>query len=172
MVAWRSRRNWMGRQLLRTLRRVPQRRLCYLFQSGHHWVPFRRRVRTVSHRSGGWLGSHPCGSRICRSGAVTLRGYKDGDTGNNSPDNIQVLCRRCHMLIDGRLAWISESIQSKQPPKPCVICGREYKPLRHGRCAACAEYFKRHGTEWNLSVRSTKARAIGPVDMLGQGRRS
>ena len=31
------------------------------------------------------------------------RHHKDGDTANNSPENIAVLCRRCHMKEDGRL---------------------------------------------------------------------
>lgn len=30
--------------------------------------------------------------------------HKDENTLNNSPDNIQILCRRCHMQLDGRLA--------------------------------------------------------------------
>jgi hypothetical protein len=30
-----------------------------------------------------------------------------------------------------------------QPPKPCQECGRLAKPLRHGRCAACARRRRR-----------------------------
>jgi len=32
------------------------------------------------------------------------RHHKDGNTLNNAPDNIQRLCRRCHMTVDGRLS--------------------------------------------------------------------
>lgn len=32
------------------------------------------------------------------------RHHKDGNTLNNSPENVQMLCRRCHMKADGRLA--------------------------------------------------------------------
>lgn len=31
------------------------------------------------------------------------RHYKDRNTKNNAPDNIQRLCRRCHMIVDGRM---------------------------------------------------------------------
>ena len=30
--------------------------------------------------------------------------HKDGNTRNNDLDNIQFLCRRCHMILDGRMA--------------------------------------------------------------------
>ena len=51
------------------------------------------------------------------------------------------LCRRCHMVEDGRMA----ALKAKQPhqrgdvfsPKPCVECGRAYKPLRKGLCKCC-----------------------------------
>jgi hypothetical protein len=32
------------------------------------------------------------------------RHHVDGDTSNNAPGNIKFLCRRCHMVADGRLA--------------------------------------------------------------------
>jgi hypothetical protein len=34
---------------------------------------------------------------------ATDRHHKDADTGNNSPENVQILCRTCHMELDGRL---------------------------------------------------------------------
>lgn len=34
---------------------------------------------------------------------ATDRHHKDGDTGNNARSNIALLCRRCHMIEDGRL---------------------------------------------------------------------
>lgn len=36
------------------------------------------------------------------------RHHKDDNTANNDPDNIAVLCRRCHMVADGRLAKFTE----------------------------------------------------------------
>lgn len=35
---------------------------------------------------------------------ATDRHHKDGVTTHNEPENIAILCRRCHMEVDGRLA--------------------------------------------------------------------
>lgn len=51
----------------------------------------------------------------------------------------QALCRRCHMLADGRLERFKQN-GFRTPgdfPKPCSRCARLYKPLRRGMCAAC-----------------------------------
>ena len=95
------------------------------------------------------------------------RHHKDEDTGNNVPENIAILCRRCHMQRDGRLARLGHQIHlDRQPPQPCRICGRNYKPLRKGRCGACDMYWRRAGKEWNTSVLKSKPRQEGPVDRL------
>lgn len=47
---------------------------------------------------------------ICqRCGAAALdRHHKDGNVHNNKHENIEFLCRRCHMKVDGRLdVWLS-----------------------------------------------------------------
>ncbi len=78
------------------------------------------------------------------------RHHRDGNTGNNARDNVAVLCRRCHMDEDGRLAVFkltSTSLRGPQPPKPCANCKRLKKPLWRGRCHACNEYFRRRGVE-------------------------
>lgn len=80
----------------------------------------------------------------------TDRHHKDGDTGNNVRSNVEILCRRCHMLADGRLAKFyahSLSLRGPQPSKPCSNCTRPSKPLRGGRCHSCNEYLRRNGTE-------------------------
>lgn len=38
---------------------------------------------------------------------ATDRHHVDGDPGNNRPENVQRLCRRHHMLVDGRLAKLA-----------------------------------------------------------------
>ena len=43
------------------------------------------------------------------------RHHIDGDTANNKPENIAVLCRRCHMKEDGRLGLASEQMRRIQP---------------------------------------------------------
>jgi len=78
---------------------------------------------------------------------ATDRHHLDDDPGNNCPENIKKLCRRCHMIADGRLAnFINlSSNRPNQPPKPCQHCGRLKKPLRHGLCEACSEHLRRKG---------------------------
>lgn len=39
----------------------------------------------------------------CSKKKATDRHHKDGDTRNNNPSNIAFLCRRCHMVEDGRM---------------------------------------------------------------------
>lgn len=75
------------------------------------------------------------------------RHHKDGDPGNNRPENVEPLCRRCHMKADGRLyiLYAYSAARELVPPKPCRHCGRLRKPLRRGLCSACSEYLRRHG---------------------------
>lgn len=72
--------------------------------------------------------------------------HRDGDPGNNDPRNVEWLCRRCHMVADGRLARFLAL--PKTPPKhptPCWICGTVRDRRRwHGRCHACNEYIRRN----------------------------
>lgn len=84
----------------------------------------------------------------------TDRHHRDGDTGNNTPENIAILCRHCHMEIDGRLASLAAHSAARHHPLPakaCLHCGRLAKPLRRGRCGACSEYLRRRGQERPLS---------------------
>ena len=94
-----------------------------------------------------WYPLGPC--EACGKPA-TDRHHRDGDPGNNTPGNIALRCRRCHMLLDGRLAAFlatSRSRRGPQPPQPCRNCGRLVKPLRRGRCHPCNEYLRRRGIE-------------------------
>lgn len=93
---------------------------------------------------------------MCDKPAVE-RHHKDGNSANNEPCNILTLCRYHHMLVDGRLdklikdgkIYLSTHIVSK---RPCIICGKPYKPLRKGRCQACDAYLRRTGRERNDSA--------------------
>jgi len=57
-----------------------------------------------------WLG--PC--NICGKEARDLH-HKDGNPFNHSAENIQELCRKCHMVVDGRLGVAIERIKRVQP---------------------------------------------------------
>lgn len=39
----------------------------------------------------------------CRKRPATDRHHKDANKFNNSPSNLMGLCRKCHMIIDGRI---------------------------------------------------------------------
>lgn len=43
------------------------------------------------------------------------RHHRDGNTANNDAGNIAFLCRRCHMIEDGRLERYREIIRQAQP---------------------------------------------------------
>ena len=79
----------------------------------------------------------------------TDRHHKDSNTGNNDRSNIAILCRRCHMSIDGRLDALKKRLAGRPmeitPPQPCSNCSVPYKPLRRGLCAACSVYLSRTG---------------------------
>jgi hypothetical protein len=101
------------------------------------------------------------------------RHHKDGNTGNNDRSNIEILCRKCHMIVDGRLAaWLANNPAPAKfkPASPCRICGRLAKPLRKGKCSACDMYFRRHGVEWTPTVVSTRRRIPGILDQSGSRR--
>jgi hypothetical protein len=80
----------------------------------------------------------------CGQTKPTERHHIDGDTGNNDLPNLAILCRRCHMEIDGRLAKFSALKPRIKDPSPCSECGKVYKPLRRGLCHACNERKRRH----------------------------
>jgi len=77
---------------------------------------------------------------------ATDRHHKDDNTANNCPENIAILCRKCHMAVDGRsakLAAWSPVHNQPEPPKPCNQCTRLYKPLRRGLCSLCYDRLRR-----------------------------
>jgi hypothetical protein len=96
----------------------------------------RKRARAVVPKM---VACMRCGSRDKR----LERHHVDGDTGNNSVLNIRIVCRRCHMVIDGRLDKLKTAGPTPQPPKPCDECGKLAKPLRRGLCHACNERKRR-----------------------------
>lgn len=55
------------------------------------------------------------------------RHHKDGDTANNDPANVVILCRRCHMAIDGRLqAFRVSGLSARRARKTHCSHGHEY----------------------------------------------
>jgi hypothetical protein len=73
------------------------------------------------------------------------RHHKDGDPANNEASNIAFLCRRCHMVVDGRLERFRQLRPPVRPAKICSECGKfsAGKYLRRGLCHACNERKRR-----------------------------
>ncbi len=79
------------------------------------------------------------------------RHHKDDNPLNNDASNVVVLCRKCHMHIDGRavqfpaLGTAGAIVKAAAKDHHCTHCGRDYPQLRKGLCAACDVYRRRHG---------------------------
>lgn len=90
--------------------------------------------RAMQQRIGQSESAQSGGMRLDPVKSGVDRHHRDGNVGNNEPENIVILCRRCHMLIDGRLDAFRElgrasSEGRRTSPSPCVVCGRPSKPL-------------------------------------------
>lgn len=91
------------------------------------------------------------------------RHHRDGDTGNNSPENIRILCRRCHMAEDGRLQALPHYTDGRRRGPRVTHChnGHEYTPentMRLGSgyrgCKQCAhdKYVRRAAQKREVAV--------------------
>ena len=60
-------------------------------------------------------------------GTETLqRHHRDRDPTNNEPENVEILCAKCHGAEHRRLR-----------PVRCSICGEEFQPKRARRATVC-----------------------------------
>jgi 5-methylcytosine-specific restriction endonuclease McrA len=80
----------------------------------------------------------------------TDRHHADRDLDNINFDNIEILCRSCHMAVDGRAQRLAEAGRKKigtKTLKQCVNCGELKNPLRKGLCHRCNEYQRRNNSD-------------------------
>ena len=92
---------------------------------------------------------------LCRATNKRLeRHHKDANPLNNDPDNVQILCVRCHMKEDGRLAAGAERLRTRGRRAPriykgtvCTVssCDREAK--YRGLCNS--HYYRARNNGWN-----------------------
>lgn len=73
-----------------------------------HWVGDKAQVKSGRTRAGRMFPAKPQCESCGEIGKRIDRHHVDGDTLNNTPENIQFLCRRCHMTADGRINRMSE----------------------------------------------------------------
>lgn len=96
-------------------RNKPSRcRACYLKQS---------QSRRSAHRRANEITHSIKACEVCGSSQNLERHHLDNNPFNNSPDNVQVLCRRCHMEIDGRLGWAAKP----KIRKTCLHCDGSFE---------------------------------------------
>lgn len=85
-----------------------------------------------------WSGAHERARRIVHPGPCSMCGspnasdvhHKNGTWTDNSPENLERICRSCHNKIH-------------QPRKACTICGKPQKGL--GYCDKHYQRFKKYG---------------------------
>ena len=130
----------------------------------------RKRPNQFGERNPGWKG-HRASIGSARERARTRypaqccklcgaqnaeRHHQDGDPYNNEASNLAILCRRCHMIVDGRLESLkamalAQAGMERTQPQPCVRCRRMYKPRRNGLCSRCYDKDRRQLREPSLA---------------------
>lgn len=83
------------------------------FGVGHHsWKG--DDIIVKSGRTRALRGYAPRACEVCDNPKAE-RHHKDGNTRNNTPDNVRFLCRKCHMVEDGRLNEFRKLAVANQP---------------------------------------------------------
>jgi hypothetical protein len=81
--------------------------------------------------------------------------HENRDLSDNSDGNLQSLCRRCRMELDGTLDiikhWNKDNPRCKDN-EPCCNCGKEEKYLTKKRCHTCYCYFLKHNSDRKVTV--------------------
>ncbi len=81
-------------------------------ESHYGWKGDAALVTTKRQRTQAMFSLGPC----IRCGEDARdRHHIDGDTGNNVRENIAILCRRCHMEVDGRMERFISRNQNRRP---------------------------------------------------------
>lgn len=90
---------------------------------------------TTHHHARKLVPAGPC--KRCGALRASDVHHKDGDHQNNSPNNLERLCRRCHMLEHREIV-------------SCTVCGKPQKGL--GFCDRHYQRFKKHGDPMMVKI--------------------
>ena len=73
--------------------------------------------------------------RCSRKGVLVH--HLDGDHANSSPDNLEVLCKRCHQVGHDCASNLPKKVEFKK--RYCEVCSKSFQPTgpRSKRCHAC-----------------------------------
>lgn len=90
---------------------------------------------------------------VCHEKEAIEHHHIDGNEFNNNRSNIYLICRKCHMNIDGRSKKLAEQAMDGAKARwgefttQCRICGKAREPgdsIHDGRCSSCDSYWRRH----------------------------
>jgi len=96
----------------------------------------------------------------------TERHHIDADNENNKPENIMIVCARCHQEIDGRLektrqrAIKMNAARRAAAPTHCRICEKPVivGRIKNGRCKTCDTFWRRNNSERPYKGRDGRSR--------------
>ena len=97
------------------------------------------------------IRAFPMIGRCVKCGASKAeRHHKNGNTADNSPENIEIVCRRCHMKEDGRLAaFTASSIPNLALARAAIAANRKEK-------THCPKGHPYEGSNLYVNVRGSK----------------
>ena len=100
-------------------------------------------IRNARNRPRRWYKKMPC--EVCGNERSEIH-HKDENVYNNEKENIQFLCRKHHMEIDGRMKILTTKHKGNKDGG-WIYCGTCHKPHRNkvikkhiletGKCFAC-----------------------------------
>ena len=71
---------------------------------------------------------------ICGGTLILQRHHKNGNACDNSPENVEVLCQKCHTQVHVIIGnWGHGTVK----PATCKICGELFRPKRTRRSTLC-----------------------------------
>ena len=110
---------------------------CHHWKGRHHTEKSKEKVRQAKwgEKNGMWKGEsivEETGRQRARfryelrecvlcGEPATDRHHRDGNTANNDPPNVQILCRRCHMIVDGRMDNLKQFQGARDVEMACSV---------------------------------------------------
>lgn len=106
----------------------------------------------------------PC--EVCGARPAAERHHKSGDTDDNQRENILLVCRTCHRVVDGRLERLSARRHEVSQQRTHCRHGHPLTPdnvllIRDGqrRCRTCANTAT---ARWKARKRNERTRLLPP----------
>jgi len=95
------------------------------------------------------------------------RHHKDGNSLNNAPKNVEILCQPCHTKADMEAGRWGKG--KTLTPKPCAICGKKFQPRKNRdkicKKAECLKELGRRSAElrWSSHTKEIACKNCGNI---------